>query len=760
MPPRQPHLRHGASAGCPSAPLFTRRHWLGATAALGLGGAAGAAGSTEAVPAPAPAASAPSPLPPAWPQTPDPWQWLETVEAPQALDWVRGQNARTEAALAQPPAHGPTLGALQAEFLDILHDRQRIPAVQRSGDHVYNLWQDAEHPRGLWRRTRVEDYERPEPRWEPLLDLDRLGREDGTGWVWKGAALRGSRALVSLSRGGADALVVREFDLARRDFVPDGFRLPEAKGGLEWLDDDQVLVSTDFGPGTLTTSGYPRQVRLWRRGQPLDQARLLHEAAVDHVAISSRVQRAAHRPVVLLTVHTDFFHARSALWWPDQPQRPPLALDLPDHAEPQLWGEWLLLETRKPWRTGGRDWPAGVLLATPLAGWLQAGPDTAAPAWQAVFEPSARRFLGDWVATASRLVLQVQDDVAHRLEVARPVPRGAWPLQRLPLPHPGSLRVQALRDPQLPMARDRLAEQLLVEYVDFLTPNQQLRIGSDGRGRRTLRSRRKFFDAQGLQAEQAFARSADGTQVPYFLVGPRDGRPRPTLLYGYGGFQVSQDPFYSAVRGRAWLTQGGRFVLANIRGGGEYGPAWHQAALKTRRQRAFDDFIAVAEDLVRRGLTTPRQLGIQGGSNGGLLVGAVMTQRPELFNAVICEVPLLDMQRYHLLLAGASWVGEYGHPDDPEEGAALRRYSPYHQLRAGVAYPPLLLLTSTRDDRVHPGHARKMAAQLQALGQPAWLHERLEGGHAGSADPAQLAHQLALSYSFLWRHLGGPPGPR
>ncbi|NDY89574.1 prolyl oligopeptidase family serine peptidase [Ideonella livida] len=700
----------------------------------------------------------PLPLDPA---AEDPWQWLEALDAPESLDWVRQRNAACRQALAQDEAFATRRAALQA----VLDDQARIPAVARCGDWVYNFWRDAAHPRGLWRRAPVgEHLQAADPDWQLLLDLDALAAQEGEPWVWHGALRCGpgsERALVELSRGGADAAVLREFDMASRQFLPQGFQLPEAKSRVVWLDEDRVLVATDTGPGSLTDSGYPRQIRCWTRGTPLDQAPCWLAADPQDVAAHAWVDHGAQPPRVVLGSAPAFFTTREHLWHDGQ-ARP---VDKPESAGLGFWHGWLLLHLREDWSVAGRQWSAGSLLAAPVEDYLAGRRD----GLQALFQPSPTCALQTWAGTAQRLVLTLSDQVTHRAEMlwpADPGPADAAPLpwQRLalPLPEGGTLALQPLYDPQL--AHDPWAETLLVTATGFLTPERLLALDLDavaaGQGDaalRPLRARPAHFDADGLSVHQAHARSADGTAVPYFVIGPAwdpAGDDRPCLLYGYGGFEVSLEPWYLGGTGRAWLSQGGRLVVANIRGGGEFGPAWHQAALRGQRQRAYDDFIAVAEDLRRRGLAAPGRLGIQGGSNGGLLVGAVMVQRPDLFDAVVCQVPLLDMKRYHRLLAGASWMSEYGDPDDPADWAYLSRLSPYHNLRPGVRYPPLLLVTSTRDDRVHPAHARKMAARMLSLGQPVLYHELMEGGHGGGADNAQIADRQALEYGFLLRVLG------
>lgn len=693
--------------------------------------------------------TAQSPTPAMNPDT-DPYLWLEDVGGERALAWVRERNRQTEAELMAQPG----FAAREQAIREVLDSRDRIPAITRIGPHVYNLWQDAANPRGLWRRTTLQEYRKPQPAWETVLDLDALGRAEGENWVFGGATCHGPawrRCLLQLSRGGADATVVREFDLVTRAFVKaddGGFTLPEAKSMVAWADADTVWVGTDFGPGSLTHSGYARIVKRWRRGTPLAAAQTVYEGRPEDVYAFVSVDDTPGFERTVFFRAPDFYRSELALLQGDRL----LPLPKPADATLRFWRRHVLLELRSDWDTAGQRFPRGALLAAEAEAYL-----AGRAVWTVLFTPSATRSLEATATTRSRVVLNVLDNVANRLEEwSPPADRGTWTKRDVDAPHPGRLTVAPLHDPLL--RNDPLAEHYLLGSADFLQPDTLwlARTGSDARER--LKSRPAFFDATGMRVEQRFARSRDGTRVPYFIVWPRgakaDGR-NPTLLYGYGGFEVAMTPWYSGSIGRAWLAQGGVFVLANIRGGGEFGPTWHQAALLHNRQRSFDDFIAVAEALVREQVTRPAQLGIEGGSNGGLLVGAVMLQRPELFGAVVCQVPLLDMRRYHRLLAGASWMAEYGDPDKPQDWAFLSAYSPYQNVRPEQKLPPVLFVTSTRDDRVHPGHARKMAARMLEQGHRVRYWENMEGGHGGAADNAQRARMQALEYTFLWQQLGG-----
>jgi prolyl oligopeptidase len=677
----------------------------------------------------------------------DPWLWLEEVEDPVSLAWVRARNAATLVQLSSDPRYA----RLHADILGVLDSDARIPLVEKRGPHCYNFWKDASHPRGLWRRTPLEEYRKPEPEWETVLDLDALNAADATNWVWQAADFLKPadpdgcwrRCLVALSRGGADATVTREFDLVDKRFVDEGFVRPESKGSLSWKDIDTVWVGTDFGPGSMTSSGYPRVAKQWRRGTPLAAARVVFEGEAGDVIVTAVRDHARGFERDLVIRALGFFNDELYLRAADGGLS---KIDAPDSAKKSVFRQWLLFEPREPWSLGGTTWPAGCLLAAPFDAWM-AGAREVEP----LFLPSASAALEAWCWTKHHLLLNLLDDVRSRIEVVTPTSSG-W--TRAPLegvPAFGTIAIEAVDD--------EVSDAYFMTVTDYLTPTT-LFLGEVGATPEAIKTTPAFFDASGLAISQHFATSSDGTRVPYFMVAPKDlalDGSHPTLLYGYGGFEVSLAPAYSGGVGRAWLTgEGGAsgrvFAVANIRGGGEYGPRWHQGALRENRPRAYEDFAAVARDLVARGVTAPARLGIQGGSNGGLLVGNMFTRYPELFGAVVCQVPLLDMKRYHRLLAGASWMAEYGDPDT-DDWTFMRRFSPYQQVARNLRYPPVLLMTSTRDDRVHPGHARKMAARMRALGHEALYFENIEGGHGGAADNCQLATMSALAYVFLRQKL-------
>jgi prolyl oligopeptidase len=680
--------------------------------------------------------------------TDDEWGWLEDVDGAEAMAWVAARNAEAEARLF---AH-PDFAILRDRILEVLEADDRIAYPSLHGDPatnptVHNFWTDAAHRRGVLRRTSWEDYRGGDPTWEVVLDVDALGADESESWVFHGAAARRPdrrRSLVDLSPGGSDASVTRELDLVTKAFVPEadgGFVRPLAKGGLTWIDDDTVYVTTDLGPGTTTRSGYPRTVRRWRRGTPLADAELVFEGEEEDIAVGVSVATLPGARHHVFHRMLDFYSSET--WVRPDGEDQLLRVDAPADVEVSVHDRWLALSLREDWTTGGRTHPAGSLLVADLRAFLAGGADL-----RAVFTPTEHRALAGCAWTRHLLVLNVLDDVRNRIEVARPGDDG-WRVEPYEaVPDVWSLDVAAV-DP------DSCDDVWLVAN-DFLTPETLYRADLAGGGEpELLRRAPARFDATGLAIRQHFAVSDDGTRVPHFEVGPEDADgPRPTLLGGYGGFEVPRVAAYAPALGRAWLEAGGTYVLANIRGGGEYGPRWHQAGLREHRHRVYEDFEAVARDLVARGVTTPAQLGCSGGSNGGLLVGNMYVGSPELFGAVVCQVPLLDMHRYHLLLAGASWMAEYGDPDDPADWAFLQRWSPYHLIDPDRSHPPLLLTTSTRDDRVHPGHARKMAARLGSLGKDVTYWENVEGGHGGAADAGQQATMQALLYVFLRRHLG------
>ncbi len=575
-----------------------------------------------------------------------------------------------------------------------------------------------------------------------MLDLDVLSSNEKENWVWHGAAFlqpKYERCLVNLSRGGADANVVREFDVIGKDFVKDGFTLPEAKSRVSWRDLNTIYVGTDFGPGSLTKSGYPRITKEWKRDTKLADATVVFEGKPDDVSASAFWDLTPGFEREFATRSPTFFTNELSV----RRDGKFVKIDKPDDATAGINREWMYVRLRKEWTIGPKTYAGGSLLGIKFEAFMKGD-----RAFDVLFEPTDRKSLAGYSSTLHHLVLVELDNVANRLYVLTPTD-GKWKREVLPEAAPFvSTSIRAVDADE--------SDDYFMTVSGYLTPATLLFGTIGGKPAEKLKSAPSFFNSEGLEVTQHEATSKDGTKIPYFQVARKDLKldgSNPTLLYGYGGFEISMTPSYQAGTGAAWLERGGVYVVANIRGGGEFGPKWHMAALKANRHRAYEDFAAVADDLVKRKVTTPKHLGAMGGSNGGLLMGNMLTLYPDRFGAIVCQVPLLDMQRYHKLLAGASWMEEYGDPDKPEEWAALQTFSPYHNVKAGAKYPRTLFTTSTRDDRVHPGHARKMVAKMLEMGHDVLLYENIEGGHGGSADNKQAAFMSALAYTFLWKQL-------
>lgn len=671
----------------------------------------------------------------------DPYLWLEEIDSPRSLQKVGAWNKTTLAELQGSSKH-PTV---EKELRKIILAKDRIPYGALRNGYLYNFWQDEKSVRGIWRRTPITEYRKATPKWEVILDLDKLAKDENENWVWKGSTClppAHEKCLLSLSRGGKDAVVVREFDVVTKKFVEDGFYLPEAKSRIGWFNKDSIFVGSDFGPGSMTKAGYPRQVRLWSRGQKVEGAPKIYEAQEDDISAGGSVAFAPEGNVPYIYRGKTFYTAEILLIRDAKGERLE-KLPVPEDFELKMFfGKWVLGMPRTNWTVGAQTFKAGSLVRMDLEN-LKAAP-------LVVFEPGERVSIADVDRTKTEILLLVNDNVKSRLYRIDPQSTD-WKLVDAGFPKDGVLGVNA---------SDAFDDRAFISYESFLQPST-LYAASFIRGQAAPSTRLKSiparFDAKGLVMEQFEAVSKDGTSIPYFVVRPKNMRfdgSNPTLLYGYGGFMSSELPFYLSTIGKVWSEKGGVYVLANIRGGGEFGPNWHEAARLENRQRAFDDFIAIGEDLIKRKISSPQHLGIMGGSNGGLLVGAVFTQRPELFNAVVCQVPLLDMLRYHKLLAGHSWMAEYGDPDDPKMRPVIERYSPYQNVRPGVKYPRVLFVTSTRDDRVHPGHARKMAARMEEQGHPFMYYEIIEGGHGAAANLEQRIKRSALEWTYLWQQLG------
>ena len=664
----------------------------------------------------------------------DPYLWLEDVHGEKPLAWVAQQNARSTGVLKSDPDYQKDYDAI----LRIMDAPDRIPSASLYRGTVRNFWQDEHNPKGLWRRATIASYESANPQWEVLLDIDKLSADEKENWVYAGVA--GSKsfkhALLLLSRGGTDARVVREFDPDRKVFLTDGFNLPEAKSEATYLGDDTVFFGTDFGPGTMTKSGYPRIVKRWRRGEAVASALTIFEGTIDDVGVSPfTMLDSDDREYAFVVRHADFFDA-DFYFVTDAGET--LQLPLPRFASVTgLYDGQVLFTLRKPWN----DIPQGALAAFSLKDWLAT---RALPKLSVLYTPDARSSIANVATGQSGLFVSTLENViGHVYKFA--YKNGAWTHSPVALPANGSADISSVND---------YGPEVYFSFDSYLVPPTLFADHGDGK-LRAIKSLPARFDASGMTTEQFEAVSTDGTKIPYFVTRNAGATgPRPTVLYGYGGFEVSMTPSYSATFGKLWLEKGGTFVVANIRGGGEFGPGWHDAAVGENRQKGFDDFSAVAADLIKRGLTTPRQLGIMGGSNGGLLVSAVMTQHPELLGAVVCQVPLIDMIRYTHIGAGASWAAEYGDPDDVKAREWILKYSPYQNVKAGIHYPPVFFTTATSDDRVTPVHARKMAARMEAMGSDVLFFENTDGGHGAAADHKQSAEMWSLSFIYLKQKLG------
>lgn len=673
-------------------------------------------------------------------QDEDPYLWLEEVEGEAALEWVEARNEHSKGMLEADPQ----FEALRESALRDYNAQDKIAYGRLLGGSVHNFWQDATNVRGLWRRASLRSYKSGDPRWVTIMDLDKVAEEEGENWVLKGRKCLApdfGRCLIELSRGGGDAVVTREFDAVMKRFVAGGFETEEAKQEVVWVDRDTVLTGTDYGDSTLTESGYANQVKVWKRGYALSNAKLVHEGNRTDVGSFAFASHRADGTYVgvrqAVTFFTEIIHIYDA---ENEEMR---TLDLPRDIDFKgIFGNDAIIQLRKDWSVGDRTVTAGTIVSVNIEDAIDG---VAGANLKVIFAPGDRSSVDAVSVGKDRIFISVLDNVTGRLVAATPSNTG-WALNDIPVPANGALSI---------VSADEWSDTAFLNYENFLQPDT-LYVVERGDTPVEVQSLPARFEADGLVTEQKFATSKDGTQVPYFVIRRTDTEMNgstPTMLYGYGGFEISLTPTYLQGFGKLWIENGGAYVIANIRGGGEFGPAWHQAALKENRQRAYDDFIAVAEHLVSSGLTAPAHLGIRGGSNGGLLVGAAVTQRPDLFGAVICAVPLLDMMRYHTLLAGASWMGEYGDPDVAAERAFIRAYSPYQNVDRAATYPEMFIYTSTKDDRVHPGHARKMAARLMEYEKPVIYYENTEGGHSAAANLKQRAYTDALQAVYALKKL-------
>ena len=673
----------------------------------------------------------------------DPFSWLEEVEGEKAIAWVKERNAKSLAALEADPRFQPMVEEAKA----ILNSTARIPYGEIHNGQVYNFWQDGDHVRGLWRRASVDSYRKGAPVWETVIDFDKLAADEGRNWIHGDITCLSPdyvHCMIELSDGGKDAAYWREFDTEKKSFVDGGFSLDEAKSGVAWIDKDTLLAGADLGEGSLTTSGYPRQSRLWKRGAALAEAPVFAEGDKADVAIWGRVEQDggtahlfAQRAVSFF--ETEYHYAAGAAGEKK-------LLPLPKNADLHgVIAARAIFGLRAPWAYQGADYPQGAIVAY----------DLARGAAELVMAAADNQSIEQVEVGKTSLVVQYLEDVSGKAARLTRDKNGKWKRKEIAAPANGTLGI---------VSGGGGTDDALVSYESLTTPDTLYWLSAKNK-LTAIQSAPAFYDAADVVVEQRFASSKDGTKVPYYIMAKKDvltAGNAPTVQYGYGGFLAATLPLYytdpgrpqhGALAGKMWVSRGGVLVLSNIRGGSEYGPKWHEAALKENRQRSFDDFIAISEHLIETGVTTPQKLGAVGRSNGGLLMGAILTQRPELYGAIDIGVPLFDMQRYNKLLAGASWMGEYGDPDKADEWAYISQYSPYQKLEAGEPYPEVFFYTSTKDDRVHPGHARKAVAKMEALGYPVLYYENIEGGHGGTANQDQLAYRTALEYAYFARQL-------
>jgi prolyl oligopeptidase len=678
----------------------------------------------------------------------DPYLWLEEIEGTRAIAFVAAQNAATLARFGHAGC------AADRDVLAAIYDRpDNIPLVTRRGADLYNFWRDADNPRGLWRRTSFASFRSDAPQWEVVLDLDALAAGEGEDWVWGGPSiLPGShdRAILRLSRGGRDACVLREFDTVAKAFVPDGFDLPEAKGGTDWLDRDTLLLSTALGNGMATNSGYARTVRLWRRGGDVALAPVLFETTPDSMCVFTSVDRTQANETVWFIEKPSFFDMNI---WKGSRAGPTVKLDLPSDIWLEAHRDWLVVRRRTAWTVGGAIHAPDTLLGIQLSGFLAGDRN-----FTVLFAPGERRTLQSFFWADGRLVLSILDELRPTFDILTPSAHG-WARSTLSLASEiGVANVWRLDSEEAESNGD-----LLASVQDPVTPPTLMMTSADGKSTGTtswevLKRQPQAFTADGLIVTRHEALSVDGERIPYVQVGPETQTgDAPVHIAGYGGFGIANLPYYQSAIGKLWLERGGTSVTANIRGGGEFGTRWHDAGRRAGKRLTHDDFAAVAADLVRRGVTRPGRIAAEGGSNGGILITNMLTRYPERFGALFCTIPLIDMRRYSKLLAGASWIAEYGDPDNPDDWAYLQTYSAYHTAIPGKPYPPILIATSRKDDRVHPGHARKMAAKLQAMGYEAYFYEPAAGGHGYGKDNKERAAFTALGYTFLREKIAWRP---
>lgn len=667
----------------------------------------------------------------------DSYQWLEEVDGKKQLEFVENQNKITLDVLKQQKEYQD----IYNKSLAIINATDRIAYPSINGSYIYNFWQDKEHVRGIWRRTTKASYNTDKPTWETVIDIDAMSKQDNVKWVFKGATglyPNYTTFLIRLSKGGGDAVVVKEFDALTKTFVANGFELPESKSNVNYLDKNTLIVGTDFGANSMTSSGYPRVVKLWKRGTPLSQAKTIFEGDATDVSDSGYAMRDGDKTYLMVSKAETFYSSNIYVMANDRLTQ----LQIPEDADiSDILNNQLIINLKSDWTVDGVTYKQGTIVSANFTSLINGKKEI-----QSLYEPDAFSSVASIASTKNYLLVNILNNVKSELYTYA-YTNNKWIKTKVNAPELGTIGLSAT---------DEFSDDYFFTFQNFLTPNSLYASNTKTNTITKVKSLPSYFDATKYKVEQFKAKSKDGEMIPYFVVSAKNtvlNSKNPTLLYAYGGFESSEEPFYSGVIGQSWLEKGGVYVLANIRGGGEFGPKWHQAGLKEKRQNIYNDFHAVAENLIAKKITSNKHLGIQGGSNGGLLMGVAFTQRPDLYNAVVCQVPLLDMQRYNKLLAGASWMGEYGNPDVPAEWEFIKKYSPYQNLKKDMSYPEVFFMTSTRDDRVHPGHARKMAAKMIDMGYKIYYYENTEGGHGGSSTNEQRANFTALYYAYLWMKL-------
>ncbi len=669
-------------------------------------------------------------------EKPDPFLWLEQIDSSKSMEWVKAHDTITVDALEK----FPQFQNIYESNLKIYDSKEKIADPSIVGKYIYNFWQDSANERGLWRRTSFDDYLNESPKWETVLDIDSLSKADSVSWVYEGADRLYpdfNLCLLSLSHGGSDATVVKEFDLRTKKFVTDGFQLPEAKQSIGWIDKNTVFIGTNFGEGSMTTSGYPRIVKKWTRGIPLSETKTIFEGKLSDVDAVGYEINTPERSYQFVTRAKTIYTYETYTIVNDSLVK----LDYPEDAQLDgIFKNQILLELKSDWNVGGKLYNQGSLISIDYDKFLNGDRN-----FSLIYKPGPRESIISVGNTKDFLLVNKLDNVRGEL-FKYELKNNKWVGEKINAPDYGTIDITSTDD---------FSDKFFFTFTNFLNPTTLYLYEEDGTIKK-VKNLPEFFDASKFEVKQYEAVSKDGTKIPYFIVQNKDIKydgSNPTLQYAYGGFEISETPYYSATVGTDWLSRGGVYVLANIRGGGEFGPKWHLSAIKENRHKAYEDMIAVSEDLIKRKVTSPKHLGVMGGSNGGLLVGVMLTERPDLYNAVVCQSPLLDMKRYSKLLAGASWMGEYGDPDKPEDWAYIKEYSPYQNVFKDKKYPSVFFATSTRDDRVHPGHARKMAAKMESFGDPVYFYEYTEGGHSAGVTNKEVALEWALTYSFLLMQL-------